>query len=419
MKQVSNGKRRRPRRNATETDRDANIRDAATHRKAAWHSLLRHAGRLLLVVLFLCLTGGVLHMTVFQGEPSTILWFPGDQMAALKTVTPEQVPTLKKNSDEPFRVLVFSDIQLGLNPFANASAMRMMDALVEKTAPHFIMTTGDNGAFVYASPLIGPLIRRFESYQVPWGIVFGNHDGEGIASRNWLGLQYEKADNSVFRRGPSNIHGVGNYAVTLENSQGKRLCSFLMLDANARRVYADGVGYDTIYPDQIAWYSDTVRRLDADGSGAPHLLFFHIPLPEMAAAAAPWLDDGARAADMAAAMSDDTVADNAMPAGAVSDGSGTEPFGEMREKVCCPPVNSGMFKAIRASGSATHIFNGHDHVNNLSVVHEGIRFTYGLKTGPSTYHDGDLQGGTLITLQEGLTDGAPLDVKIEHVFMNP
>ena len=94
---------------------------------------------------------------------------------------------------------------------------------------------------------------------------------------------------------------------------------------------------------------------------------------------------------------------------------GADPFGEMNEKVCCPPVNSGMFEAVKATGSATHIFNGHDHVNNLSVVYEGIRFTYGLKTGPSSYHDESLQGGTLITLQENTEMKGQLQVAVEHV----
>jgi hypothetical protein len=52
------------------------------------------------------------------------------------------------------------------------------------------------------------------------------------------------------------------------------------------------------------------------------------------------------------------------------------------------------FKASRVDG----VFAGHYHKINLSVVHEGIRFTMGLKTGLYDYHDKDAMGGTLITL---------------------
>ena len=304
MKQVSYGKPGLRHRKGSSGAREEN----------GWMRLLRGMRRLLLTVATLGFLGGLLHLTVFQGDPSSVLWFPNDQYEATDAAIRERVTTLKKATGEPFRMLVFSDIQLGLNPIANTRAMRMMDELVEQTDPHFIMTTGDNGSFVHASPLIAPLIHRFESYDIPWGIVFGNHDGEGIASRNWLGLQYEKADNSVFNRGPSNIHGVGNYVVSVENDAGTRICSLVMLDTNARRAYADGKGYDILYPDQIAWYSDTIHRLDADGSGAPHLLFFHIPLPEMATASAPWLGNNNPASEAGNTAADGKTAADGMTA---------------------------------------------------------------------------------------------------------
>lgn len=163
----------------------------------------------LFLMILLLFFGLASHLTVFQGPPAMALWLPGQS-----PVDPDMA-TLVMPEGEAFRILLFSDIQLGLNPLANAKALNMMDEMVARTAPHFLMTTGDNGSFVYASPLIHSLINRFESYGTPWGVVLGNHDGEGIASRNWLGLQYERAEHCVFRRGPSNVHGVGNYAVSI------------------------------------------------------------------------------------------------------------------------------------------------------------------------------------------------------------
>lgn len=347
-------------------------------------------------VLLVAILGLVSHLTVFRGSPSPVLWWPGQQPDS------QAFGTLVKPDGEEYRILLFSDIQLGLNPFANKRAFEMTDTLVSETNPHFIMTTGDNGSYIYSSPLVRSLIRRFESYQRPWGCVLGNHDAEGIADRNWLGQQYEQAEGSLFRRGPSTIHGVGNYAISVVNDAGTRLCSLVMLDSNGRRDYPQGKDYDVIYPDQIDWYASVVQALDKDGTGAPNLLFFHIPLPEMALAAA-----GVGFNPETPDITVETAAEGSTEV--------AETFGVMRERVCCAPVNSGLFDKMVAMGSTTHVFNGHDHVNNLSTLYGGIRFTYGLKTGPSCYHDADLQGGTLITLREGDTPEMPVQVTVSHV----
>ena len=44
------------------------------------------------------------------------------------------------------------------------------------------------------------------------------------------------------------------------------------------------------------------------------------------------------------------------------------------------------------------VFVGHCHANNTSVLWNGIRWTYGLKTGQYDYHTPGQLGGTLITL---------------------
>jgi hypothetical protein len=53
-------------------------------------------------------------------------------------------------------------------------------------------------------------------------------------------------------------------------------------------------------------------------------------------------------------------------------------------------------QAIHADG----VFFGHSHVNDMSMVDNGIRWTYGLKTGQYDYHEKDKLGGTLITLSD-------------------
>ena len=52
------------------------------------------------------------------------------------------------------------------------------------------------------------------------------------------------------------------------------------------------------------------------------------------------------------------------------------------------------FKAVNVDG----VFFGHSHVNNASIVGEGIRWTFGLKTGLYDYHEKEKLGGVLLTL---------------------
>ena len=317
---------------------------------------------ILAVITVLFVSYEVYMSTEVTGEPMENVWLETD------TFDPQTVTQLVKKDGEDFQILLFSDIQLMGDPFGDPKALDLVDELVNEVQPDFIMTTGDNTAWSFSDVVVKKLISQMETYGIPWGVTFGNHDSEGRADREWQGNQYESAQFSVFEAGPSNIHGIGNYVVNIVDEHGEPVYALIMMDSNTTRKYEDGVDYDYIYDDQIAWYTWV-----AEGQPTvPSMLFFHIPLPEFDEAIAQW-----QAGELDAAAC----------------------FGEINEAVCDAPVNSGMFDIVKALGSTTHIFVGHDHVNCLSVEFEGIRLTYGLKTGPTSYYDRRLQGATLITIK--------------------
>ena len=309
-----------------------------------------------------------------NGEPSAQVWNasePFDTANAGRVV---------KKDGEDFTILLLADIQIGANPFRDTRALNMMDAMVEKTNPDMIMTTGDNTYFGFSGAMVPVIVDKMEGYGIPWGVTLGNHDSEGIADRNWVGNRYEAAEYSLFRMGPENISGVGNYVVDIVDEAGQPVYSLIMMDSNVNRWYDSGRDYDYIHADQIEWYEWVVAGL----GDVPSMLFFHIPLPEFADVKELW-----ESGELDPAVT----------------------FGEFREEVCCPPENSGMFDKILELGSTTHIFNGHDHINNLSTVYKGVHMTYGLKTGPGCYADDDMQGATLITIRDGSNE-----VEAEHVY---
>jgi len=61
-------------------------------------------------------------------------------------------------------------------------------------------------------------------------------------------------------------------------------------------------------------------------------------------------------------------------------------------------VDNGFFALMQAMGSTEHFIVGHDHTNSFSVMYEGIRLTYALKTGAGCYWNKRLNGGTTITV---------------------
>ena len=73
-----------------------------------------------------------------------------------------------------------------------------------------------------------------------------------------------------------------------------------------------------------------------------------------------------------------------------------------------------LFDVIKAEGSTHDVVCGHDHINDSSVVYQGVRLTYALKTGDRCYwqDDGMMNGGTVLRVA---SDGT---VTTEHCYVN-
>lgn len=289
-----------------------------------------------------------------------------------------------------FTILQLADTQLS-NPTDKglAPAFELIEKLVKNSNPDLIALTGDNTEGSKSDKVLAKLIPFLDSLDVPYAAVFGNHDPEGTTKKKLSDL-YLSGKNSLFQKGPSNIHGMGNYQVNLIQNDSVKY-SFYMLDSNRYRSYTTsqkrsslwgGKNYDYIYPDQIAWYAYNVKKTaDLNGAVVPSLAFFHIAIPEFR------LYADAPESDILIEQSKDG------------------------EPVCNGYVNTGLFDVMKELGSTKGAFIGHDHINNYVFRHEGIILGYGLKTGKTSYYDEDLQGGTLITLSNDFTE-----IEVEHLY---
>ena len=301
--------------------------------------------------------------------------------------------TIDLDDKTEFKILQIADTQFDTSTdvYLNKT-FDMLTKVINHSSPNLIVLTGDNTALFSGKRILEKFIPFLDSFEIPYAAVFGNHDAEG-GPRTILAQYYLDGKNSLFQKGPTSIHGVGNYQINLIQNENLKY-SFYMIDSNRYRQYSakqriesvfGGKTYDYIYPDQIAWYAYSVNETKRVNNNkiVPSLAFFHIPLPEFRAYK-------------------DASEENIII-----------PQYKNGEEVCNPVVNTGLFNVMKELGSTKAVFVGHDHINNYVFNYQNVILGYGLKSGETSYYDKELQGGTLITLKNDFKD---IDVK--HVYVS-
>ncbi len=258
-------------------------------------------------------------------------------------------------------------------------------SLVAATTPDLIFITGDvvYGEFDDSGRFFTAFCDFMDSLRIPWAPVYGNHDTSSAKGVHWQNEQWENAAYCLFKTGE--VTGNGNYSVLLTRG-GEPLRVLYMLDS-----HGDGWANPPearipagLYPDQMAYFRTTARDLAERNGGRPIPAFmgFHIPSTEFL------LADRAKGYEVAPKY----ILGVDVPAEAGDFGAHREPHAIFRSP-------EGFLDDLHAAG-VDGVFVGHCHGINTSVVWEGIRWTYGLKTGQYDFHIFTQQGGTLITLWE-------------------
>lgn len=290
------------------------------------------------------------------------------------------IATVEKQKDKPFKIMLFTDVQLWSDFGANDKAFELMDRMVEEGKPDMIVTLGDNVSGISTDILTLQFVKKMESYKIPWAPVFGNHDAEGNATLEWQGEKFENAEYCLFKKGPSNLYGVGNYAVNIVE-EGKVVETLFFFDNGRYYNYGNGVKKE-IYMgyEQIAWYEWNVKGIaEAQGNVVPSMTFSHFAMPQFRTAIETLCEKGENGYYY------------------VPEELG---FGYCKYLPGVAPVDSGFIDKAKQLGSTTHVFAGHDHENNASILYDGIVYTYGLKTGvsPKPWNDADYYGVTMVEI---------------------
>lgn len=256
--------------------------------------------------------------------------------------------------------------------------------LVAATNPDLIFITGDvvYGEFDDAGRFFIAFRDFMDSLEIPWAPVYGNHDTSSAMGVYWQNEQWEAGPYCLFKTG--HVTGNGNYSVLVTRG-GRPVRVLYMMDsggdggANPPGVRRGG----GLLPDQLAWFSQTAAALAELNGGipVPGFMGFHIPCTEFA------LADKAKGYDAVDSRGKCILG--------VTVKAEPGDFGARREPHAIFRSPEGFLDSLHRAG-VDGVFVGHCHGINTSVVWEGIRWTYGLKTGQYDFHIFNQQGGTLI-----------------------
>lgn len=302
-------------------------------------------------------------------------------------------------SDREIKVVQISDVHLGnclISLSDDRKTLEEIASMLYAEKPDLLVVTGDiafpipGTAGIISNMGAHDIFAAFmEKLVVYYAVTLGNHDSNLAfsSSRPNVGKLYEneKYPHSLFSSGPTDVDGIGNYVINLENTDGEITRSLIMLDSNAYEKH-DFLGfngtYDYIHENQIDWYSDTIDALTAANDGVTPVssLFLHIPPQEYRDAWEEYYDNGMK----------DTVNVQYTDTG---DSAGKS------EKVCCPDTEDALFETLLSKRSTDSVFCGHDHVNNYTLKYKGIYLTYSMTSNYFVYaSDADYSHGcTVIT----------------------
>lgn len=299
---------------------------------------------------------------------------------------------ITKQEGKPFRILQLTDIHIGGGIFSKKKdkmALLAVKKVVSASNADFVVVTGDiaypfwiNGGSHNNSKPCKMFASLMKELNIPWTMVFGNHDSEAFAKYNKekLGDLYSSFDNCYFEKGPNNITGVGNYMIKLNNPNGELNTALMFIDSNAYLSWHFFSGFDVIHDDQIEWYKNTINEISTNEK-VNSLAFFHIPPKEFKEA---WDKCYQGSEEVKYHLGFVQEKDNY--------------FGYPKTK------EGNFFKEMVAFKSCKGMFMGHDHLNTVSLDYQGIRLTYGMSIDylayPKISKKLTQRGGTIIDIND-------------------
>ncbi|MBR4420302.1 MAG: metallophosphoesterase [Clostridia bacterium] len=260
--------------------------------------------------------------------------------------------------------------------------------VVDQTKPDLILLTGD---FVYGDyDDNGSLFREqtdfFDSLGIYWAPIFGNHDNDSDSNyaiwleegwNDWYGRKqcsyFEQAEYCLFRT-RVDLSGYSNYSIAIKQND-EFVRSIFMLDTHGSHQTTQ-----EIKQVQLNWYTQSVKAINAfAGKNVPNFVAIHVPLYAFNLAAQQY------------GYVYGTVPNIEIPANSNGD------WGYLLANPGGMDKNMTAFNTFKAGG-ADAILAGHEHMNNASILYDGVRLVFGTKSSKYDKYNDKLLGATLFTV---------------------
>lgn len=333
----------------------------------------------------------------------TVLMLFAFSIPAYADETGDSRMKLKFNSDGKFKILAIADAQDTDTP--QKETIDMLTNALDEAKPDLVVFLGDNIAGWWkgvdkakTEKAIDNIIKPVDERGIPFAIVFGNHDHEGLADDNNKMTEeeakafqlecYQKYKTCLAVAG-EDLTGYCNYNLTIQSgTSDKDVFNLWLMDSNP---YAEEGGYGYVQPDQTEWYIRKSNELKEQNSGTPlpSLLFQHIPVPEVYELADELdkKEKGAVKGQTALTNKKYYKTNNKVTQGGFEEGP------------CSAGVAHNQFETWKQQGDIIGAFFGHDHPNDYLGTIDGIQLCAVPATGYYSY--GWNHGCRTITLDEG------------------
>lgn len=274
-----------------------------------------------------------------------------------------------------FRIIQLTDCHMKYEmPEEYGKTLDRIEKILNAEHPDFIALTGDivTGNRGTRSLMWRIVLDRLDAIGVPYAIVYGNHDAEGMDELPRPDMSRIVVSGKLNMNTLDAAGELADIRIPVRGRGGEPVFDIYMLDSHD---YAHNFGYTDDYGkyawfthDQVDWLrNQCLESTKANGGvNVPSFAFFHIPLCEFETA--------------------------------VRNGGF---IGVKGEGVCCAPINTGMFGAMYETGNIMGVFVGHDHDDNYIVSHCGIALGYGGFSGDDTTYNHLAHGFRVIVVKEG------------------
>lgn len=320
----------------------------------------------------------------------------------------ETAEPLRFDANGEFKIMHLCDCQDGYP--ADTRMLKFIDAALKEYQPDIVVLGGDNVVADHDVKEAGikELCDVFVANETYFTLVFGNHDhqqgytdDEQLAMYQNHGGKYCLAFDAV-----PELTGTATHALPVLGSKTDDTKFMLYMFDSNQYVSVNGFEdeYDCVNPDQIEWYKNTSKAIEAqEGEKVPGLAFQHIIVGEVYDAL--FFESPVELGELTRTFNGKTY--SFLPK--------TNNFtGFLLEFPCPGYYNHGQFDAMVEREDILGVFSGHDHINNFETELNGIKIINTAGVTFNSYGKEMTRGMRMITVKES----DPWNFETESVTIN-